>query len=206
MKIFINVTNVEEIKKVNEIEKNFGIDVNSSLILENDNEKEFSEIINVMNVPVNIEIKATKWRDIVEEARKIASIYKNIIIKIPMSVNGLKACKVLKIQGIKTNIISISNSAQALLAAEAGADYISVNLEKFEGRSTKKIEIIKDISNMYEYNNIKTKIICPECRTLLNIIESSLAKANIVSVPYNMVNAIIRKPLIDIKIENTKIS
>ena len=137
----------------------------------------------------------------VEEGREIASIHSNMVVKIPMTVDGLKACKILSSEGIKTNVTLIFNSAQALLAARAGATYVSPFLGRLDDISVRGIDLIKEISKIFKETALETKIICASVRTPIHIIDCALAGADIATVPYTVLEQMTKHPLTDVGIK-----
>ena len=205
MKIFIDTANVEEIKKANDMGIICGVTTNPSLIAKegrNFNEV-IKEITSIVNGPISGEIKATttKAEDMIKEAREIAKIHKNMVVKIPMTEDGLKAVSVLSKEGIKTNVTLIFNATQALFAAKAGATYVSPFLGRLDDIATPGIDLIKDISEIFRVQNIKTEIICASIRNPLHITGCAKAGADIATIPYKVIKQCINHPLTDIGIE-----
>ncbi len=205
MKIFIDTANVEEIKKANDMGIICGVTTNPSLIAKegrNFNEV-IKEITSIVDGPISGEIKATttKAEDMIKEAREIAKIHKNMVVKIPMTEDGLKAVSVLSKEGIKTNVTLIFNATQALFAAKAGATYVSPFLGRLDDIATPGIDLIKDISEIFRVQNIKTEIICASIRNPLHITGCAKAGADIATIPYKVIKQCINHPLTDIGIE-----
>ena len=208
MNFFIDTANVEEIKKANDMGIICGVTTNPSLIAKegrNFNEV-IKEIASIVDGPISGEVKATTViaEDMIKEAREIASIHPNIVVKIPMTAEGLKAVKVLSKEGIKTNVTLIFNPTQALFAAKAGATYVSPFLGRLDDIATPGIDLIRTISEIFEIQNIDTEIICASVRNPIHIIDCALAGADIATVPYKVIEQCIKHPLTDAGIEKFK--
>lgn len=208
MKFFIDTANVEEIKKANDMGIICGVTTNPSLIAkEGRNFKEvIKEITSIVDGAISGEVKATTVtaEDMIEEAREIASIHPNMVVKIPMTEEGLKAVKVLSKEGIKTNVTLIFNSTQALFAAKAGATYVSPFLGRLDDISTPGIDLIRTISEIFAIHNIDTEIICASVRNPIHIVDCALAGADIATVPYKVIKQCLSHPLTDAGIEKFK--
>ena len=205
MKIFIDTANVDEIKKANDMGIICGVTTNPSLIAKEkrDFKEVIKEITSIVDGPISGEIKATTTTadKIIEEAREIANIHKNMVVKIPITVEGLKAVNVLSKEGIKTNVTLIFNSTQALFAAKAGATYVSPFLGRLDDIATPGIDLIKEISEIFKVQNIKTEIICASIRNPLHVSTCAKAGASIATIPYKIIEQCLKHPLTDIGIE-----
>ena len=202
MKFFIDTANVDEIREAGAMGIICGVTTNPSL-----NAKEgrnFNEVIKeiteIVDGPVSGEVKATteKAEDMVAEGREIAAIHPNMVIKIPMTAEGLKAVKILSAEGIKTNVTLVFTANQALLAARAGASYVSPFLGRLDDISTDGTELIRDIVQIFDnYPEITTEIICASTRHPLHITDCAKAGADIATVPYKVLMQMVRHPLTD---------
>lgn len=205
MKFFIDTANVDEIKKANEMGIICGVTTNPSLIAKEgrDFNEVIKEITTIVDGPISGEVKATTTmaEDIIKEAREIAKINKNMVVKIPITDEGLKAVSVLSKEGIKTNVTLIFNSTQALFAAIAGATYVSPFLGRLDDIATPGIDLIEEISSIFRVNNIKTEIICASIRSPLHIAQCALAGADIATIPYKVIMQCLKHPLTDVGIE-----
>ena len=205
MKFFIDTANVEEIKKANEMGIICGVTTNPSLIAKEgrDFKEVIKEITTIVDGPISGEVKATttKAEDIIKEAREIANINPNIVVKIPITAQGLKAVNVLSKEGIKTNVTLIFNSTQALFAAKAGATYVSPFLGRLDDIATPGINLIEEISEIFRNYDINTEIICASIRSPLHIAQCALAGGDIATVPYKVIEQCLKHPLTDIGIE-----
>ena len=202
MKFFIDTANVDEIREAGAMGIICGVTTNPSLIAKegrNFNEV-IKEITEIVDGPVSGEVKATteKAEDMVAEGREIAAIHPNMVVKIPMTAEGLKAVKILSAEGIKTNVTLVFTANQALLAARAGASYVSPFLGRLDGISTDGTELIRDIVQIFDnYPEITTEIICASTRHPLHITDCAKAGADIATVPYKVLMQMVRHPLTD---------
>ena len=208
MKFFIDTANVEEIKKANDMGIICGVTTNPSLNAKEgrDFKEVIKEITSIVDGAISGEVKATTVDadGMIKEGREIASIHPNMVVKIPMTAEGLKAVKVLSKEGIKTNVTLIFNATQALLAAKAGATYVSPFLGRLDDIATPGIELIRTISEIFAVQNIDTEIICASVRNPVHIVDCALAGADIATVPYKVIEQSIKHPLTDIGIEKFK--
>ncbi|MBW5397218.1 fructose-6-phosphate aldolase [Brachyspira pilosicoli] len=208
MKFFIDTANVDEIRKANDMGVICGVTTNPSLIAKEgrDFKKTIEEITTIVDGPISGEVKATtvKAEDMIVEAREIAKIHKNMVVKIPMTVEGLKAIKVLSKEGIKTNVTLIFSANQALLAARAGATYVSPFIGRLDDISTDGLELIRTISDIFATHAIETEIISASVRHPIHVTECALAGADIATVPYSVIEQMTKHPLTDQGIEKFK--
>lgn len=208
MKFFIDTANVEEIKKANDMGIICGVTTNPSLIAKEgrDFNEVIKEIANIVDGAISGEVKATTTQaeDMIKEGRAIAAIHPNMVVKIPMTEEGLKAVKVLSKEGIKTNVTLVFNATQALFAARAGATYVSPFLGRLDDIATPGIDLIRTISEIYAVHNIETEIICASVRNPIHIVDCALAGADIATVPYKVIKQCLNHPLTDIGIEKFK--
>ncbi|MEI0612391.1 fructose-6-phosphate aldolase [Brachyspira pilosicoli] len=208
MKFFIDTANVDEIRKANDMGVICGVTTNPSLIAKEgrDFKKTIEEITTIVDGPISGEVKATtvKAEDMIVEAREIAKIHKNMVVKIPMTVEGLKAVKVLSKEGIKTNVTLIFSANQALLAARAGATYVSPFIGRLDDISTDGLELIRTISDIFATHAIETEIISASVRHPIHVTECALAGADIATVPYSVIEQMTKHPLTDQGIEKFK--
>ena len=208
MKFFIDTANVEDIKKANDMGVICGVTTNPSLIAKEGRvfEKVIAEIASIVDGPISGEVRATTTdaESMIREGREIAKIHKNMVIKIPMTVEGLKAVKVLSSEGIKTNVTLIFTANQALLAARAGASYVSPFLGRLDDISTKGIDLVAEIAEMFDVAGIETEIIAASVRNPIHVTECALAGADIATVPYKVIEQMTHHPLTDAGIEKFK--
>lgn len=208
MKFFIDTANVDEIRKANDMGIICGVTTNPSLIAKEgrDFNEVIKEITSIVDGAISGEVKATTVdaEGIIKEAREIAQIHPNMVVKIPMTAEGLKAVKVLSKEGIKTNVTLVFNATQALFAAKAGATYVSPFLGRLDDISTPGIDLIRTISDIFHIHNIDTEIICASIRNPIHIVDCALAGADIATVPYKVIEQCIKHPLTDAGIEKFK--
>jgi transaldolase len=208
MKFFIDSANITEIQLANTMGVIAGVTTNPSIIAKEgrDFKEVISEITKIIDGPISGEVKATTTSatDMINEGRKIASIHPNMVVKLPTTVEGLKACKVLNKEGIKTNLTLIFNVPQALLAANAGATYVSPFIGRLDDISMDGIQLIKDITMIFKIQDIKTKIICASIRNASHVIACAKAGAHIATIPYSIIEQMIKHPLTDQGMEKFK--
>ena len=201
MKLFIDTANVEDIRKANDMGVICGVTTNPSLIAKEgrDFKEVIKEIASIVDGPISGEVKATteKAEDMIEEGRAIAAIHPNMVVKIPMTVEGLKAVKVLSKEGIKTNVTLIFSANQALLAARAGATYVSPFLGRLDDISSPGIELIEDIVQIFGNYDIDTEIIAASIRNPIHVTDCALAGASIATIPYSVIEQMTKHPLTD---------
>ena len=210
MKFFIDSANVDDIRKANEMGVICGVTTNPSLIAKEG--RDFNEVIreitSIVDGPISGEVKATTTdaEGMIAEGRQIAAIHKNMIVKIPMTAEGLKAVKVLSGEGIKTNVTLVFSVNQALLAARAGAAYVSPFLGRLDDINENGAELIEKIVQAFDLaGDIDTKIIAASIRNALHVTECALAGADIATVPYKILMQMTKHPLTDagiIKFQN----
>ena len=201
MKFFVDTANVEDIKKANDMGVICGVTTNPSLIAKEG--RNFAEVIkeitDIVDGPISGEVKATTVdaEGMIKEGREIVAIHPNMVVKIPMTVEGLKAVKVLHAEGIKTNVTLVFTSAQALLAARAGASYVSPFLGRLDDISMPGIDLIYDITEIFQMHNIETEIIAASVRNPIHVIDCAKAGADIATVPYKVLEQMTKHPLTD---------
>ena len=205
MKFFIDTAKVDDIKKANDMGVICGVTTNPSLIAKEGRvfEEVIAEIASIVDGPISGEVKATTTdaEGMIAEGRAIAAIHPNMVVKIPMTAEGLYACKVLSSEGIKTNVTLIFTANQALRAARAGATYVSPFLGRLDDISTPGIDLIRTISEIFAVAGIETEIIAASVRHPIHVIDCALAGADIATVPYSVIEQMIKHPLTDQGIE-----
>ena len=201
MKFFVDTANVEEIRKANDMGIICGVTTNPSLIPKEgrDFNQVIAEIASIVDGPISGEVKATTTdaEGRIKEGREIAAIHPNMVVKIPMTVEGLKAVKVLHAEGIKTNVTLIFSAAQALLAARAGATYVSPFLGRLDDISMPGIDLINEITEIFMMHDIQTEIIAASIRNPIHVIDCAKAGADIATVPYKVLEQMTKHPLTD---------
>ncbi len=205
MKFFIDTANVEDIKKANDMGVICGVTTNPSLIAKEgrDFNEVIKEITSIVDGPISGEVKATTVdaEGMIREGREIAAIHPNMVVKIPMTVEGLKAVKVLSAEGIKTNVTLIFTANQALLAAEAGASYVSPFLGRLDDINQPGIELVRTIAEIFSIYGYETEIIAASVRNPIHVTDCALAGADIATVPYKVIEQMTKHPLTDQGIE-----
>ena len=205
MRFFIDTANVEDIRKANDMGIICGVTTNPSLIAKEgrDFNEVIKEIASIVDGPISGEVKATTTdaEGMIKEGREIAAIHPNMIVKIPMTTEGLKAVKVLNAEGIKTNVTLVFTSNQALLAARAGATYVSPFLGRLDDISVCGTDLIREIVEIFQVAGIDTEIIAASVRHPMHVTECALAGADIATVPYKVLEQMTKHPLTDQGIE-----
>lgn len=201
MRFFIDTANIEEIKKANDMGVIVGVTTNPSLIAKEGRDfyEVIKEITEIVDGPISGEVKATTTNadDMIAEGREIAAIHPNMVVKIPMTIEGLKAVKVLSREGIKTNVTLIFTANQALLAACAGATYVSPFLGRLDDINVKGTNLIQEIVQIFASSDIETKIIAASIRNPIHLMECALAGVDIATVPYGVIEQMTKHPLTD---------
>ena len=202
MKLFVDTGKIEDIKKANDLGVICGVTTNPSLIAKEggrSQEEILKEIASIVDGPISGEVKATTVdaEGMIKEGREIAAMHPNMVVKIPMTAEGLKAVKVLSAEGIKTNVTLIFSANQALLAARAGATYVSPFLGRLDDISSPGIELIEDIVQIFGNYDIDTEIIAASIRNTVHVTECALAGADIATVPYAVIEQMTKHPLTD---------
>ena len=201
MRFFIDTANVEDIRKANDMGVICGVTTNPSLIAKEgrDFNEVIAEIASIVDGPISGEVKATTTdaEGMIAEGREIAAIHPNMVVKIPMTVEGLKACKALSAEGIKTNVTLIFNANQALLAARAGAAYVSPFLGRLDDINVRGVDLISEIAQIFAVAGIDTQIIAASVRNPIHVTDCALAGAVIATVPYKVFEQMTKHPLTD---------
>ncbi|MBQ9420744.1 MAG: fructose-6-phosphate aldolase [Lachnospiraceae bacterium] len=209
MRFFIDTANVDEIREAAAMGIICGVTTNPSLIAKEgkDYAETLKEIASIVDGPISGEVKASTVdaEGMIKEGREIAAMHPNMVVKIPMTAEGLKAVKVLSAEGIKTNVTLIFSAGQALLAARAGATYISPFLGRLDDVSTDGIALIEEIAEIFSmYPDISTQIICASVRHPIHVTQCARTGADIATVPYKVLMQMVKHPLTDIGIEKFK--
>lgn len=202
MRFFIDTAKVEDIKKANDMGVICGVTTNPSLIAKEGRvfEEVIAEIASIVDGPISGEVKATTVdaEGMIAEGREIAKIHPNMVVKLPMTTEGLKACKQLTAEGIKTNVTLVFTANQALLAARAGATYVSPFLGRLDDISVRGTDLIAEIAEIFRVaGDIDTKIIAASVRSTMHVTDCALAGADIATVPYKVIEQMTHHPLTD---------
>ena len=206
MRFFLDTANIEHIKEANEMGVICGVTTNPSLVAKEgrDFNEVIKEITEIVDGPISGEVISEDAQGMIKEGREIAAIHKNMIVKIPMTAEGLKATKVLSKEGIKTNVTLIFSVTQALLAANAGATYVSPFLGRIDDISMDGMELVRNIADIFAIHGIETKIIAASVRNPIHVIQAAQAGADISTIPYSLVLQMIKHPLTDQGLEKFK--
>lgn len=203
MKFFLDTANVDEIRETAATGIICGITTNPTLIAKEgrDFKETILEITSIVDGPISAEVVSLEAGGMVKEAIEIAAWHPNIVIKIPMTWEGLKAVNELRKNDIKTNVTLIFNPNQALMAARAGANYVSPFIGRFADITQNGITLVSNIVEIYNFHNISTEIIAASIRSPMDVFESARAGADIATVPYKVIQQMIKHPLTDIGIQ-----
>ncbi len=203
MKLFIDTANVDQIREANELGVICGVTTNPSLIAKEGRDfvEVVKEITTIVDGPISAEVISLNHEGMVKEARELVKIHENIVIKIPMTVEGLKAVKILSAEGVKTNVTLIFSAAQALLAAKAGATYVSPFIGRVDDVGNDGMALIEEIVDIFNVQGIETEIIAASIRNPLHVTHAARLGCDIATVPYNVIIQMTKHPLTDIGIE-----
>ncbi len=205
MKLFVDTANIEEIRKANDMGVICGVTTNPSLIAKEGRDvyEVVKEIASIVDGPISGEVKATTTdaEGMIAEGREIAKLHKNMVVKIPMTIEGLKACKVLSSEGIKVNMTLIFTANQALLCARAGAAFVSPFLGRLDDISVRGTDLISEVAEIFNIHGIETEIIAASIRHPMHVTDCALAGADIATVPYKVIEQMTHHPLTDAGIE-----
>ncbi|MBU0987572.1 MAG: fructose-6-phosphate aldolase [Proteobacteria bacterium] len=199
MKFFIDTANINEIKEANDMGMVDGVTTNPSLIAKEgrDFEEIIKEICEIVDGPISAEVVSTDTEGMLKEARKLSKIHNNIVVKIPMLVDGLKATRKLSEEGIKTNVTLVFSPLQALMAAKAGATYVSPFIGRLDDISQEGLLLVEQIVEIYSNYAFDTEIIVASIRNPLHVLESALMGADIATIPFNVLSKLAAHPLTD---------
>ncbi len=203
MKIFIDSANIAEIKDANSMGLIDGVTTNPSLIAKEG--KDFKELIkeicSVVNGPISAEVISLEFKGMMQEAHELAKIHENIVIKVPLTKDGLQATRSLKAEGIRTNVTLCFSPNQALLAAKAGAYFVSPFVGRLDDISTSGMELINQIITIYQNYGYDTQVLVASIRHPLHVVESAMIGADAATIPHSVLMQLIKHPLTDIGIE-----
>lgn len=203
MRLFIDTANVEEIKIANDWGVICGVTTNPSLIAKEgrDFKQVVQEIVSIVDGPISAEVISPISSEMIKEGIELSTIHKNIVVKIPMCEEGLKAVKELHKKGIKTNVTLVFSAAQALLAARAGASFVSPFVGRLDDVGQNGMDLIRDIVEIFEIHGLDTQIITASVRHTIHVTDAALAGAHIATVPFDIIKKMIKHPLTDAGIE-----
>jgi transaldolase len=203
MKIFIDSANVNEISQAMSLGLIDGVTTNPTLVAKEKRKGPdlLREICSLCPGPVSAEVISLEAKGMIEEASQLSKLAKNIVIKIPLIKEGLKAVKILSLEGINTNVTLCFSASQAILAAKAGADYVSAFIGRLDDISQRGMDLIRDIRKIYANYNFKTQVIVASVRNPIHVVDAALIGADIVTVPFAVIEQLIKHPLTDIGIQ-----
>lgn len=203
MKFFIDTANIDEIREAAALGVLDGVTTNPSLVAKEgkDFRKLLDEILKIVDGPVSAEVISTDYEGIVKEGRDLAAIHKNIVVKIPLIKEGLKACKTLTGEGIKVNVTLCFSPNQAILAAKAGATYVSPFVGRLDDISTSGMDLISQIVQIYRNYDYKTQVLVASVRHPLHVVEAALIGADVCTIPFDVIKKMFNHPLTDIGLE-----
>ncbi|MCB2183905.1 MAG: fructose-6-phosphate aldolase [Desulfobulbaceae bacterium] len=204
MKFFIDTANIDEIKKGVDMGMVDGVTTNPSLIAREDKpfEEILKEICATVDGPISAEVVSLEAEGMLAEGRELAALHPNIVIKVPMITEGLKAVKQFASEGIKTNVTLVFSASQALLAAKAGASYVSPFVGRLDDISLTGMDLVSDIMTIYDNYGYQTEVIVASIRNPVHVLDSALIGADICTIPYKVIAQLAKHPLTDIGIEN----
>src|SRR6056297_806284 len=204
MKFFIDTANLEEIKTAESFGILDGVTTNPSLVSKEgdiDFHTRIKEICEIVDGPVNAEVVSIDTDGMIEEARELAELASNVVVKVPMTIDGLKAVKTLSKEGIKTNVTLVFSANQALLAAKAGATFVSPFVGRLDDRAHDGMQLVEDINEIFANYGMETEIITASIRSPRHVKEAALVGADIATIPFGVINKMSKHPLTDIGIE-----
>ncbi|GIM45751.1 putative transaldolase 1 [Collibacillus ludicampi] len=203
MKFFIDTANVEEIRLANDMGVISGVTTNPSLVAKEGRDffQVLKEIVAIVDGPISAEVVSLDANGMIEEGEKLAAIHPNIVIKVPMTAEGLKATKIFASRGIKTNVTLVFTANQALLAARAGATFVSPFIGRLDDISENGMHLIRDIADIFRIHALDTEIIAASVRHPVHVTEAALAGAHIATCPFGVIEKMIKHPLTDQGIE-----
>ncbi len=206
MKIFIDTANIDEIKEAASWGILDGVTTNPSLIARE--KRDFIEVVKeiceIVDGPISAEVVSLEANKMIEEAREVAKIHPNVIVKIPMTIDGLKAVAAVSKEGIKTNVTLVFSANQALLAAKAGASYVSPFLGRLDDIGIEGMNLVRDIVDIFNIHGYQTEVIAASIRNPLHVTDAALAGSHIATIPFNVLKQMSKHPLTDIGIEKFK--
>jgi len=203
MKFFLDTANIDEIRDAAEYGLIDGVTTNPSLVAKEgrDFKEILREITKIVNGPISAEVVSTDCAGMLREAYDLAKVHENIVVKVPMIKEGMKALKQLSQEGIRVNVTLVFNANQALIAAKLGATYVSPFVGRFDDVSQVGMELIRDLIPIFKNYNLKTQILVASCRSPLHIREAAILGAHVATMPYKVLEQLLRHPLTDIGLE-----
>lgn len=203
MKFFLDTANVDEIREAASWGVLRGVTTNPSLVAKEGRDfmQVLREVVTIVDGPISAEVVSLKANEMVAEAEQYYTLHENIVIKLPMTIEGLKACKVLTDKGVKTNVTLIFNTNQALMAAAAGATFVSPFVGRLDDISYDGIELIREIAEIFDIHGIESEIITASVRHPVHVIQAAKVGAHIATLPFKVLQQMVKHPLTDAGIE-----
>lgn len=203
MKFFIDTANIKEIKEANDLGLIDGVTTNPSLVAREGKDflKLLDEICCIVDGPISAEVVSLDAEGMIKEGKELAKRHKNIVIKVPMTREGLKATKALTSKGIKTNVTLVFSPVQALLAAKAGATYVSPFVGRLDDISHRGMELVEQIIQIFNNYNLPTQVIVASIRNPVHVLDAALIGAHVATIPFSVIEQLTKHPLTDIGIE-----
>ncbi|MGC8820047.1 MAG: fructose-6-phosphate aldolase [Fervidobacterium sp.] len=203
MRIFLDTANIDEIRQGIEWGIVDGVTTNPTLIAKEgvDFEKRIKEICQLVQGPVSAEVISLNWEEMVEEARKLSSIDEHVVVKIPMTPDGIRAVKVLSAEGIKTNVTLVFSANQALLAAKAGATYVSPFIGRIDDNGNDGLKLLEEIVQIYSNYGFETEVIAASVRHPMHVVEAAMIGVDIATIPFDVLKKMFVHPLTDVGIK-----
>ena len=200
MKFFIDTANVKEIREAASLGILDGVTTNPSLIAKEGREFHdvLREIVSIVNGPISAEVTTTNKEEMLDQGRDLARIHPNIVIKVPLTLEGLQACKVFRSEGIKVNVTLCFSPSQALMAAKAGASYVSPFIGRLDDISHEGMELIRQIRVIYDNYGFATEILAASIRHPQLVVDAALAGSDVATIPFKILNQLIKHPLTDL--------
>ena len=200
MKFFIDTANLDEIKEANELGLIDGVTTNPSLVAKEgdvDFKERIAAICAIVKGDVSAEVTALDTPTMIEEGRELAKIAPNVVIKVPLTLDGLKACRTFRSEGTKVNVTLCFSAAQALLAAKAGASYVSPFIGRLDDIAQDGMQLIRDIVQIYDNYGFTTEVLAASIRHPMHIVDCALAGADVATVPFKVIQQLVKHPLTD---------
>lgn len=200
MKFFIDTANLDEIKEANELGLIDGVTTNPSLVAKEgdvDFKEHLAKICAIVKGDISAEVTALDTEGMLSEGRELAKVAPNVVIKVPLTLDGLKACRAFRAEGTKVNVTLCFSAAQALLAAKAGASYISPFIGRLDDVATDGMQLIRDIVQIYGNYGFETEVLAASIRHPMHIVDCALVGADVATIPFKVIQQLVKHPLTD---------
>lgn len=204
MKIFLDTANVKEIREAAELGMIDGVTTNPSLVAKEGRDfvEELKEITSIVDGPISAEVVSTVYEDMLKEAAPLAKLHSNIVIKVPLTKDGIRACRALREGGTRVNVTLCFSANQALLAAKAGATYISPFIGRIDDAGAVGMELIQQIRTIYDNYGYDTQVLAASIRHPVHVLECAMAGADVATMPFKVLDAMFKHPLTDVGLSN----